>query len=202
MAGPFPTADDPNEWMFFTLAGARSPGVIARGGIRGFERETGWDEQKGKGTQGASLILTSAPPCKGSIALQLMGKGGINANGTPSQDFANWDAFVVSVLSISADKQKAEGLAIYYPQFASIGLTTVVVAKYKGPEHVGKGLHIATIDLIEWSPPPKVSIVSQVQNVAPDVPDQDDGILSVADKDPRVVRLKSEIGAARAGQEP
>lgn len=170
MATPSPTYLDPinnsQAWHYFTLQGLRSPGSIPRGGVRGFKRETGWEERKGKGTKGATLALVSAPPCRGTITLQFF----------QAQDFAtnvshipNWDAFVNLVLSIDPAKQTAEGLAIYYPGFASIGLTQVVVKSYSPPEHKGRGLYTVEIELIEWVPPPAVNITSTVAATATDV---------------------------------
>src|SRR5271165_7029104 len=187
-----PTSIQVNDWTYFTLSGVASPGTIMRGGVRGFERETGWDEKRGKGTKGATLTLTSAPPVKGQIVLQLIGPGGFYSWEKPSTDFQNWDNFVASVLSIDPQKQSADGLAIYYPGFAAIGLTTVVVAKYKGPEHQGKGLYHCTIDLIEWTPPPAVSIVSTVSSTAPEQSDAD----APPPVDPEEAALQQAIAAA------
>lgn len=87
------------------------------------------------------------------------------------QDFNDWDSFVTAVLTIPVKAQQADGLAIYYPGFSSIGLTVVVVKHYTGPEPVGKGLFHASIQLIEWSSPPNMSIVQTVAAQKADVPD-------------------------------
>jgi len=164
--------------MFFTLNGLASPGTIPRGGVKGFKRETGWDIKKGKGTQGATLTLKDMPPCHGSFTLQLF----------KDQDFADWDTFVVQALSISPTQQKAQGLTVFYPAFSSIGLTQVVVAHYAAPEHVGKGLYHAVIDLIEWQPPPAASVVSTPSSTAPDKSS------SGTPPDPRITQLQAQIG--------
>lgn len=181
MPSPTPTLNpiqNANSWHTFTLGGQQSPGTIPRGGIRGFKRETGWDKKKGKGLQGATLTLKTQPPVEGSIALQLI----------TATDFANWDAFVSNALSISPTKQQAQGLAIYHPQFSSIGLTTVVVKNYSAPEHQGKGMYVATVELIEWAPPPPVNITSTVTATKPDVPDAE-----VPPPDPRIVALQAQL---------
>ena len=189
------TATDVNQWLSFTLAGLQSPGTIPRGGIKGFKRETGWDIKKGKGVKGATLTLTSQPPCHGSITLQLIGPGGFYADGTPSTDFAQWDTFVAEVLtSETAAQQQAQGLAIYYPGFASINLTSVVVAHFTGPEHVGKGLYTVAIDLIEWTPPPPVSVVSTVSSQKQD----SDSGAPAKPQDPRIVAAQQRLAAAQA----
>ena len=155
-----------DDWTFITLDGEDSPGTIPKGGIKGFRRETGWDKQAGKGTKGATLILKSQPPAEGTITFQLFCRPGE----TTSQDFTDYDSFASKVLSIDPVKQKAEGLSIFYPGFAGIKLTRVVVGWYTGPEHQGKGLYHVTVQLIEWQQPPPVSIVSKVSKTAPALP--------------------------------
>lgn len=198
MSSPSPTVLDPNLWLYFLLRGSPSPGSIPRGGIRGFTRPTGWDIKKGKGTKGATLTLKDQPPCEGEILLQLIGPGGFYSTGKPSTDFAQWDTFVSNVLAISPEQQKAEGLAIYYPSFSAIGLTSVVVADYSPLDHVGKGLYHARIKLIEWTAPPAVSIVSTVSSNAPDNATPD----AVTPQDPRITALQAQIAAASQANQP
>ena len=195
---PYPTPTNPNEWLYAVIKGTPTPGTIPRGGVRGFTRPTGWDIKRGKGSKGATLTLKDQPPAQGSITMQLIGPGGFYADGTPSRDFAAWDNFVVGVLSISTTQQQAEGLAIYYPQFASIDLTAIVVEDYTGPEYVGKGLYHAVIKLIEWSPPPPVSIVQTPSGTSPDNPAPD----TVPVQDPRIAALQAQIAAAAAANKP
>jgi hypothetical protein len=178
-----------NSWMYFTLSGVKSPGTIPRGGVKGFRRETGWDEKAGKGTQGATLTLKTKPPVKGSITIQLI---------TP-QDFTDWDNFVLAVLSIPVTNQQADGLSIFYPQFSSIGLTTVVIAHYTGPEEVKPGLYYVTIEMIEWSPPPATSIVATVAATAPE---QDNTQNAPPPQDPRITQLQAQIAAASQAASP
>jgi hypothetical protein len=198
MSSPAPTVLDVNLWTYFLLRGSPSPGSIPRGGIRGFPRETGWDVKKGKGTKGATLTLKDQPPCEGSITLQLIGPGGFYATGQPSTDFAQWDTFVSNVLAISPEQQKAEGLAIFHPAFAAIGLTSVVVKHYTPLEHQGRGLYTATIQMIEWTAPPSVSIVSTVSSNAPDNATPD----AVTPQDPRITALQAQIAAASQANQP
>lgn len=163
MSTPSPTLDprtNAEAWSYIVLNGIPSPGSIPRGGVRGFKRKTGWDKKRGKGAKGATLTLTTAPPVDGEIAFQLI--AGFDAQGRNSTDFADWDFFVQFALAIVPEKQAAQGLTIAYPGFSSIGLVAVVVEDYSPPEHVGKGLYIATIKLCEWQKPPAVSIVSTV----------------------------------------
>jgi hypothetical protein len=167
--------------MYFTLGGVNSPGTIALGGVKGFKRQTGWDTKRGKGTLGATLTLTSVPPVKGSITLNLIS----------DEDFANYDAFVSQVLSISPTQQQAEGLTLYYPAFASIGLTQVVVESYSSPEEQGgKRKYQVVIEFIEWQPPPATSVVSTPTQTAPNKPQP-----GPTPQDPRVAALQAQIAA-------
>lgn len=147
-----------NSWLYARISGIPTPGTIPKGGMRGFRRETGWEEKKGKGSQGATLTKVSAPPVKGTVTLQLY----------VPQDFSDWDAFVASVLTVDQGEQAAAGLQWYYPGHNSIGLVSVVIASYTGPELVGAGIYHATIDVIEWAQPPAQSIVSTVATTLPD----------------------------------
>lgn len=190
MAAPTPTLNPRSNsqlWTCFVLGGIASPGTIARGGVRGFKRETGWDKRRGKGTQGATLTLTTQPPSEGSFLLQLI--SGWDNLGKPSTDFEDWDAFVAGALAIQPAKQQANGLPIFYPGFTSIGLTAVVVVDYSPPMHVGKGLYIVEIKLCEWQKPPAVSIVQTVaKTAAAKAPDR-----TPKQQNPEIVALEKEI---------
>lgn len=168
------------EWHRFSLLGIKSPGTIPKGGVRGFRRETGWDKQAGKGTQGATLILKTRPPCEGSIICQLF----------TTQDFVDYDSFVQRAAGLDPTKQKAEGLPIYYPGFSGIGLTRVVVEYYTGPEHQGKGLYNVEFKLIEWNKPPPVSIVKPITTTAPDLPS------AGVPLDPRIQAAQDDVAEA------
>lgn len=198
---PYPTRKPPNEWIYFVLNGMVSPGTIPRGGVKGFGRATGWDIKRGKGTRGATLTLKDQPPCEGSITLQLIGPGGLYFDGSPSHDFADWDAFVAGVLSTPVTQQAAQGLGIYYPGFSAIDLSAVVIKHYSTLDHVGRGLYHVTIQMIEWSPPLPKSIVSTVASTKPDA----GGGGKPAPphpEDPRISALKAQIAAALKAATP
>lgn len=169
-----------NDWMFFTLAGVNSPGTIALGGVHGFKRETGWDIKKGKGTQGATLTLKDVPPVEGKFILNLI----------TDVDFANYDTFVLQVLSISPTIQKAQGLTIFYPALSSIGLTQVVVKHYTAPHEAGKRKYQVEIEILEWQPPPASSVVSTASATKPD-----GSAKGPTPQDPRIAALQAQIAA-------
>lgn len=170
------------QWHKAKVRGVPTPGSIPRGGIKGFDRDYGWDVKKGKGSAGAELTLDGVQPCKGSITCQLF----------TDQDFKDWDAFVSAVLSIDAEVQKTEGLAIYHPALAAVGVTTIVVKKFSVPQHQGKGLYFVTIDLIEWSKPPPKSVVSTPASTAAD---ESSGSNGIPPQDPRAQAAQAQIAA-------
>ena len=152
-----------SDWHYFTIASQRSPGAIPVDGIKGFERETGWDEKKGKGVQGATLTLTTQPPAKGSIELQLW----------LPQHFTSWEAFLPLLKYDPAKKSctdAASAFDIDHPALADLQIHSVVTHKVSPLRHKGRGLYIVTIDLIEWLRPPKVSIAQTTVKSKPDDP--------------------------------
>ncbi len=143
-----------SDWNYFKIAGVRSPGAIPRNGIHGLDRVTGWDKKKGKGTAGATLTLTDFPPAEGSISLQLW----------EPFHFPAWHAFR-ALLRYTPGKKPgsataADALDIYHPSLAGVGIVSVVTHKVSPERHMGNGLYIVQIDLIEWRNPPAVSVVA------------------------------------------
>jgi len=136
-------------WHVVYITGQPSPGVIDVDGIEGFDRETGWDIKAGKGSQGATLTLKSKPPSQGKIRFLAW----------LPQHFEEWVAFV-PLLKYQPDKSQDQALEIYHPALADVGIISVVVHKLGLFRHVGRGKYTRTIEFIEWTPPPKTSIVT------------------------------------------
>ena len=148
-----------NSWLRMLIGGVSTP-TIPRGGLRGFLRETGWDELHGKGSKGATLIRKTAPPLRGAVMFQLF----------KDADFQQWDYLVANVLyDAPSPTNPADGINIYYPAFASVGFTKCVVKSYSPPDHMGRGLYHTIVELIEWQQPPPTSIVKAVQKAAGDL---------------------------------
>jgi hypothetical protein len=169
--------------------------------MKGFKRETGWDKKRGKGVQGATTTQIGAPPCDGSIIIQLIGPGGIKADGSGSNDFADWDFFVLNALYLSVTQQQAAGLSIFHPMFASIGLTSVVVEWYTGPEYMGKGLYQCEIKVLEWQPPPPKNTVATVKSQKTDSSGGQNVSLPKPDP-PEIAAAKQRNAAAHAATKP
>ncbi len=156
------TASNPIEhaakWQYITISGAlRSPGVIPPGGINGFERETGWDIQKGKGSQGATLTIKTYPPAEGTIEFTLW----------KPEHWGQWAAFVLALGYDEARKgaaTRAQARDIYHPSFVPIKLTQVVPHKISPIRHVGKGKYTVSVKFIEWQDPPPVNVSATVNS--------------------------------------
>lgn len=140
---------DPHAWDVIVVAGVESPGIIEVDGIEGFDRETGWDKKKGKGSQGATSTLTTEPPAEGKITFTLW----------EPRHWREWAEFI-PLLRYTPDKSKTQAIAIYHPSLTDIGLTSVVVQKIGPIRHKGKGKYKRVIEFLEFRPPPKVSIVA------------------------------------------
>lgn len=140
------------DWQVIVIAGTTSPGVIAQGGITGFDRTTEWDVKKGKGTQGATLTLTSLPPAEGSITFVLW----------LSRHFTEWRAFR-QLLKYNGKKTKTQSSAfdIYHPSLADLNITSCVTKKVSPINYKGNGRYEVTVEFIEWLPvPPKPIVVT------------------------------------------
>jgi len=147
---------NPNGWSTYSIAGLDAPGTIPRGGIRGFERPTGWDKKIPKGGSSATLTRVTAPPAEGAITSQLM----------TADDLDAWESFIAQLQTPPA-KADAPAFAISHPALAQLKITSVVVHKIHPVQHVGKGMYLGTIEYIEWRPPEKKNIVSTPSKAAP-----------------------------------
>lgn len=164
---PFTSADlnpieFPADWHYFVIGSQRSPGAIAVDGIKGFERETGWDKKKGKGTKGATLTLTNLPPAEGSFEIQLW----------LPEHFTQWAAFAPLLKYDPSKKTGSDAASAYdlsHPALEDLLIHQVVTHKISPLQHKGKGLYIVKIDLIEWIPPPKKSIAVTTSSSKPEI---------------------------------
>ena len=139
------------RWATWSINGVTCPGVIAKGRFRGFERETRWDLKRGKGQAFATLTRITLHNAAGAFT---------NLLWTASQ-WAAWDIMVTDVLLYAPTKESAtSALVVDYPELALLNIINVVVHKVHPRRHLGGNLWEGTIELIEWTAPPKTSIVS------------------------------------------
>lgn len=113
--------DDPID--HFTLGGQRSPGVAE---IIGLGSPRKWDEKKGYGTSGATLVYAGDGLVAFSAKVYL----------TTRADWNDWHAFAPLVeRSPKGDKPKA--LDIWHPQTEAKDIRSVIVEDVLGPSRDG-----------------------------------------------------------------
>jgi hypothetical protein len=148
-SGMLDPVSNPQAFDFVTVAGQQSPGLLKS--IEGFSRDAEWQSKKGKGSEGAASTLIQLPPSKGSLIFELW----------TSQHFLQWATFSkLFILTVrpgaSADSQ---ALAINHPFLVDVGVTAVLPVKLHLKRHLGKGRYVVRVDLLEWVPTPKESVV-------------------------------------------
>lgn len=168
-----------HPWSFITIAGIESPGIIPTDGIKGFKRETGWDKKKGKGTQGATMTLTTLPPAEGSIEFCLW---------LPVH-FAQWQEFIRQLI-YNPTRKPADAFDIGHPALADLQIYSVVVESITPLYHQGLNKYAATIEFAEWLPPPKVSATSTPSGSK----DNNPGDLPGIPPDPEADAIQKAIG--------
>lgn len=142
--------DSPQDYDFAEIDGVENPGIIAPGGITGFDRETEWEVKKGKGTKGGTATLTQLPPAKGSIKFLLW----------LPEHFEFWDTTFRKVFKYDPTKKTKNAVDIFHPILAKQEIYSVVTEKI-GPETPeGQGLWSIKVDLLEYLPPPKKTVTS------------------------------------------
>jgi hypothetical protein len=142
----FPTASD-SVYISGPNGTAYSPGVIPPNGIQGFDRKSGWQIKKGKGSVGATFTFVQAPPAKGKVIFHL----------ASVQDFYNWDTFRLLLLYQPAKKSDQANF-IYHPALDDLNISQVVTESISPWRHLGKGLFQIEVEFIEWTVVPQVNI--------------------------------------------
>ena len=141
---------NPQDYDVCKIDGIENPGIIARGGVTGFKRETEWDVKKGKGTKGGTATLSQLPPAKGSIKFLLW----------TDFHFQAWDDIYRGMFKYDPTKKTKNAVDIYHPALAKLDIHSVVTESI-GPEtYESPGLWSITVELLEYLPAPPKSIVS------------------------------------------
>ncbi len=138
--------DFPQSWDVIIIGSTDSPGIVE---VTGFKRGNEWDIKKGKGTVGATLTYTSAPPAQGSFKFTLWKK----------EHFDEWENFR-KLLKYDPTKKSVQAVDVYYPSLADIDVFSIVIENIGAIEHEGKGKYGITVDAIEYKPVPKKSATS------------------------------------------
>ncbi len=133
--------DNPKSYDSFLLGGVPSPGV-ARFSFP--ERPYGWDQQAGKGSDGATVVLNSTKLVEFDVELYLWRDHLVD-------HFTRWDSWKkVLLLPVADGSEKA--LDIYHPQLEEIGVRSVVVKSWAPPQPDGKGGATAKVKFLEYRP--------------------------------------------------
>ena len=137
-------------WATYSFNRVTAPGIIAKDGIRGFERVTVWDAKEGKGQSGGQITRTKVPLARGAITTLLW---------TAVQWYA-WDAFVPGLLKYSETNGYVDAAVLDHPELLLLNISAVVVHKVHPRRHIGGLLWLATVEFIEWTAAPKNTNVS------------------------------------------
>jgi hypothetical protein len=124
---------------YVVLAGRRSPGLAE---LQGFGTPRRWDERRGYGNSGGTLIYRGVALARGKLLLRLIS----------DQDFEDWAAWSELVQRAPLG-ERARALDISHPILEDLGIRSVVVEDVKQPTQTADGEWTIEIPLIEYRPP-------------------------------------------------
>lgn len=137
--------DVPEAYDIFFLAGRASPGVCK---LETAGRETGWDEQKAKGQDGATTVKNGSKLVKFTVTLTLWKDG-------QDDHFAAYETWK-AVLDTPVKAKDPKALDCYHPVLAELNVRSCVVAKRGALEPATgnmTGGATVKIEFLEFSPP-------------------------------------------------
>ena len=137
--------DNPRAWDTLRIANVTSPGLVT---LSGFKRANEWDIKKGKGSVGGTLTFVQRPPAKGTFTFRLWLR----------EHFTDWDTFQ-DLFEFDPSKTTITAVDIYHPALAKVKLKSLVTENIGAIEYSGKGKYTVVVDVIEYLPPPKKSVV-------------------------------------------
>lgn len=130
--------DDPID--HFLLAGKKSPGIAE---LLGLASPRKWDEKKGYGTSGATIVYAGDGLAKFSAKIFL----------TTTEDWDAWHAFA-PLVEKAPDGSKPKALDIWHPQCEQKGIRSVVVEDVVGPARDGDdGRWVVEVKFIQYRAP-------------------------------------------------
>ena len=155
--------ENPDAYDVVTIAGIDSPGLAQVGDV---SREYEWDVKVGKGAFGSTTTFTGRVPAEFSVLFTLW----------KSAHFGQWSRFVKRLkydptkIRYNIETRWVSGVdavGIYHPSLAQLDIKSVVIKKINGLSHKGKGVYEASIEFLEWFPPPKISVVATPASSTP-----------------------------------
>lgn len=143
---PVNVLDNEDLYNVIVLGGKQSPGKVT---LSGHDRKVDWDVKGGPSLAGATTTLKSILPIEFSASFYLLRDvtQGID-------DYATWPDFLKLINSTLAGT-KPKALAIYHPDLAANGITSVVKATVGGATYDGKGGMNVVVKFQEYLPPKK-----------------------------------------------
>jgi hypothetical protein len=135
----------PLLYTSINLGGVDSPGVVT---LSGFPREHSWEDQKAKGTTGASTV-NHGPKNSGFTASFYL---------ADLEDVEAWDEFQ-KLISSTVDGPKPKALSAYHPDLVRNKITDVVCESIGGMQHAENGGMTVVVKFREYKPPkPKPAV--------------------------------------------
>lgn len=141
-----PQTADPSPFDVVLVAGQRNPGTVK---VEGFKRKWKWDAKSAKGSFGEQLTFAMKHASTGSLTFFVW----------TEQQWDQWSSYV-ALFKYDPTKQIVSAVQIDTPLFTDLGLRQFVTVSIEPFRHLGEGLWAREVELIEWSPPPKVAAVS------------------------------------------
>ncbi len=121
------------------VAGKRTPGIAE---IHGASSPRKWDERKGYGLSGATVVFRGVGLAKPTMVLRLY----------TAEDWAAWHEFA-PIVARPPSGQRPRSLEIWHPILEDLGVRSVVVQDVSQPEQTTDGEWTITIKLIEFRRP-------------------------------------------------
>lgn len=121
------------------LGGVESPGTVT---LSGFDRQHDWEDQRAKGTTGASTV-NHGPKNGGFTATFFL---------ADLEDVGAWDDFQ-RLISSTVDGAKPKALSAYHPDLVRNRITDVVCESLGGLQHDGKNGATVVVKFKEYRPP-------------------------------------------------
>lgn len=131
------------SYDYIWLAGLKSPGVVT---LSGHDRDLDWDVKVAPGQKGATTTLKGDKPAEITASFYLVRDDGVGRD-----DFADWPAFDAQIRS-TVDGKEPKALDVYHPDLATNGITSVVLKKFGGVKHDGKGGQTIDVVFLEYRP--------------------------------------------------
>jgi len=124
---------------YIVLAGQRSPGLAT---VAGASLTRKWDERKGHGLSGSTLVYRGGPASRFTVSIRLL----------TVEHWQDWDAWR-PLVQRPIDPQRPRALDIEHPFLDALGIRSVVVESVAQPEQTGDGEYTVVLGLIEYRPP-------------------------------------------------